>query len=48
MGGDSLQSAIEGWVASLDPAEFRALVARTREPTEPIPPGPPNAERTQR
>jgi hypothetical protein len=32
-----LQSAVESWVASLDPVEARALWLRTREPTEPVP-----------
>jgi hypothetical protein len=42
-----LQSAVEDWVAGLPADEFRALVARTRPPDEPLPPEPP-AERTQR
>jgi hypothetical protein len=33
-----LQSAVEGWVATLDETEFRAMVARTRPPDEPLPP----------
>jgi hypothetical protein len=36
-----LQSAVEDWVAGLPADEFRAMVARTRPPTEPIPPEPP-------
>ncbi|MGO9352172.1 MAG: hypothetical protein ACLP3C_15610 [Mycobacterium sp.] len=36
-----LQSAVEDWVASLPETEFRAMVARTRPPDEPLPPEPP-------
>jgi hypothetical protein len=41
-----LQSAVEDWVASLDATEARALWARTRKPTEPLPPEPPTSPRT--
>jgi hypothetical protein len=30
-----IQLAVEGWLASLDETEFRALVMRTRPPDEP-------------
>ena len=36
-----LQSAVEDWFAGLAPDEFRAMVARTRPPDEPLPPEPP-------
>lgn len=32
-----LQSAVEEWVAGLPADEFRAMCARTRPPTEPLP-----------
>lgn len=32
-----LQLALEDWLASLPADEFRALVARTRPPDEPLP-----------
>ena len=31
-------AAVEDWLASLPAEEFRVLVARTRPPTEPLPP----------
>jgi hypothetical protein len=34
---DAVQLGVETYLASLDAPEFRALVARTRPPTEPIP-----------
>ncbi|HWY01254.1 MAG TPA: hypothetical protein VNY55_15650 [Mycobacterium sp.] len=43
--GDSLQNAIEDWVAGLAPDEFRAMVARTRPPDEPLPPAEKEATR---
>lgn len=32
-----LQLAVEDWLAAMPTDEFRALVARTREPGEPLP-----------
>jgi hypothetical protein len=33
-----LQSAVEDFLSGLAPDEWRALVARVREPSEPLPP----------
>ncbi len=35
-----LQSAVEDFLAALPPDEWRALYARVREPSEPLPPDP--------
>jgi hypothetical protein len=42
-----IQTAVETWIAGMDEAEFRCLVARTRPPDEPMPPMPANREGAQ-
>jgi hypothetical protein len=36
-----LKAALEDYLAQLPQEEWRALVARVREPSEPLPPEPP-------
>jgi hypothetical protein len=42
-----IQAAVEDWIAHLPEPEWRMLVARTREPSEPLPPAPPTERTTK-